>query len=225
MSFLPTATVYGTLLNFRRERELLGDRMAASPYNAPPRSPVLYIKPANTWTANGRSIVLPAGADAVWVGATVALLIGPAAADAGAAPATLERVAGYVLLNDLSLPQPNLFRPPVKYNCADGLLGIGPGVLAASANVDARDFRLEVRIDGELRQTVEFSGLVRDPARLIEDVSEFMTLREGDLLMLGCDVLPDGARLGARAGQRIGISGAPHFDAPLMHALTVEAVQ
>ena len=134
----------------------------------------------------------------------------------------MKNVAGYVLLDDLSLPQPNLFRPPVRYNCADGLLGVGPAVLPASPDIDPRGFQLDVRIDGTLRQTVVFADLVRSAPQLLADVAEFMTLRPGDLLMLGCDVLPDSSeRLTAQAGQRIEIS-APGFE-PLVHPLVAEA--
>ena len=69
MSFLPQGTVYGTLLNFRRAYDTYAAQMAQPPYKAPPNAPVLYVKPANTWTPHGRAIALPAGADEVWVGA------------------------------------------------------------------------------------------------------------------------------------------------------------
>ena len=54
MSFVPTGTVYGTLLNFRGEWEAWATRMNEAPYKAPPKAPVLYIKPANTWSAARR---------------------------------------------------------------------------------------------------------------------------------------------------------------------------
>lgn len=213
MSFLPTGTVYGTLLNFRRERDALGDRMSAPPHDAPPNAPVLYIKPANTWTPHGRAIALPADAREVWVGATIGMVIGPQPLVAGA-PGAIEHVAGYVLMNDLSLPQPNLFRPPVRFNCIDGFLGIGAEPLPAGDAVDPSAFTLELRIDDRLVQTVGFADLVRPAAQLLSDVSEFMTLRAGDVLMLGCDALEgEGGRATrplARAGQRIELS-APGF--------------
>ena len=61
---------------------------------------------------------------------------------------------------------------------------------------------LELRINGELRQTVRFADLLRPADRLLADVAEFMTLGEGDVLMLGCDV----NRPRARVGDRIEIS-------------------
>jgi 5-oxopent-3-ene-1,2,5-tricarboxylate decarboxylase/2-hydroxyhepta-2,4-diene-1,7-dioate isomerase len=191
MSLVKRGTVYGTLMNFRGEHEALAGRMNEAPYQAPPQAPVLYMKPANTWTENGRSIVLPAHVTEVEVGASVAMVMKSA-----------REVEGYVLVNDLSVPHENFFRPPVKTKCVDGFLGIGDRIRARNEAGDPAVFKLEVRINGELKQTVRFSQLVRSADKLIEDVAEFMTLGEGDMLMLGCDV----DRPRARVGDRIDIS-------------------
>ena len=78
---------------------------------------------------------------------------------------------------------------------------------------DVANLKLEVRVNDQLRQTVDFSHMVRSAAQLLSDVGEFMTLREGDVLMLGCDCLPGGRRPSARVGDRIDISvpGMPAF--------------
>ena len=65
-------------------------------------------------------------------------------------------MAGYVLMNDLSIPHASFFRPPVKFKCLDGFLGIGSTLLPAGAGIDPSRFRLEVRINGELKQRVDF---------------------------------------------------------------------
>ena len=204
--FLPRGTVYGTLMNFRGELEALGARMNEPPYQAPPKAPVLYLKPANTWSADGGAIAVPARVSEVEIGATVAMVMHRPG-----------EVAGYVLMNDLSVPHASFFRPPVKFKCLDGFLGVGPRLVAASAAGDPARFRVEVRVNGELRQTVDFSSLVRDARRLLADVSEFMTLGAGDALMLGCDA----GRPLARVGDRITIS-APGLGA-LNNTLVAEA--
>jgi 5-oxopent-3-ene-1,2,5-tricarboxylate decarboxylase/2-hydroxyhepta-2,4-diene-1,7-dioate isomerase len=188
-------TVYGTLLNFRSEVEAWAPKMNEAPYKAPPNKPVLYIKTANTWSNDGATIPLPARAPQVEVGATIAMVM--------KAPG---EVAGYRLMDDLSLPHASFFRPPVKFKCLDGFLGIGDTLLPAGPDVDPSTFVLEVRINGALRQTVDFSGLVRNAKQLLDDVSEFMTLGAGDALMLGCDL----GRPLATVGDRIEIS-APGF--------------
>lgn len=192
MNVVPiTGTVYGTLLNFRGEWEALGDKMHAAPYKAPPRAPVLYIKPANTFSANGAAIALPAHVPEVEIGATVGMVMKSAT-----------EVAGYVLMNDLSVPHDSFFRPPVKFKCLDGFLGVGDRVRARNEAGDPAIFVLQVRINDELKQTVRFADLLRPAQQLLADVSEFMTLAPGDVLMLGCDA----GRPRARAGDRIEIS-------------------
>ena len=205
MSFLPTGTVYGVLLNFRAECEVLALQMTQAPYNAPPTAPVLYVKTANTWSPHGAAIALPARVAQVEIGATVGMVMG----DNGTP-------SGYVLMNDLSVPHQSFFRPPVKFKCIDGFLGIGPALRSAEQG-DPSSFRLEVRIDGVLRQSIDFADAVRDASQLLADVSEFMTLHAGDILLLGCDA----GRPLARAGQRVDIS-APGFET-LSNTLTGEA--
>lgn len=191
MSEVKRGTVYGTLMNFRGELEALGDKMNEAPYKAPPKAPVLYVKPANTWTENGGAIPVPARVPEVEIGATVAMVMKSAT-----------EIGGFVLMNDVSIPHESFFRPPVKFKCLDGFLGIGDRVRARNEAGDPAVFKLEVRINGELKQTVRFSQLVRPADKLLADVSEFMTLGPGDMLMLGCDV----GRPRARVGDRIEIS-------------------
>lgn len=199
-------TVYGTLLNFRSEWDAWAPKMNEAPYKAPPKQPVLYIKPANTWSNDGTTIAVPARAPQVEVGATIAMVM--------KAPG---EVGGYRLMNDLSLPHASFFRPPVKFKCLDGFLGIGDTLLPAGADVDPSTFVLEVRINRELKQTVRFSSLVRDASQLLSDVSAFMTLGKGDALMLGCDL----GRPLAKVGDRIEIR-APGFGT-LANTLVAEA--
>jgi len=194
MSFRPTGTVYGVLLNFRAEWDALAPQMNEAPYKAPPSAPVLYVKTANTFSAHGSAIALPADVPEVEVGATIGLVMG----DAG-------RVDGCVLMNDLSVPHANFYRPPVKAKCRDGFLGVGARL--RTDGVDPASVVLEVHIDGELRQRADFSQLMHSPAQLLSALGSFMTLAPGDVLMLGCDA----GRPLARAGQRIDIS-ATGFD-------------
>ena len=190
-------TVYGTLLNFRSEVDAWAPRATEPPYKAPPKAPVLYIKTTNTWSVNGASIPVPARAPQVEIGATIAMVM--------KAPG---QVGGYRLMNDLSLPHASFFRPPVKFKCLDGFLGIGETLLAAGPGVDPSTFTLEVRVNGALVQMVRFDALVRHASQLLADVSGFMTLGQGDALMLGCDTLAQGGRPLAKAGDVIAISGA-----------------
>ena len=68
-----------------------------------------------------------------------------------------DEVAGYVLMNDISIPHDSFFRPPVKFKCLDGFLGVGSTLLPAGPGTDPSQFRLEVRVNGELKQRVDFA--------------------------------------------------------------------
>ena len=203
--FMPQGTVYGVLLNFRGEVQALAPQMDQPPYKAPPKAPVLYVKTANTWSTEGAPIAVPPGIAEVETGATIAMIMGaPVSTDQ--APAAIDFVAYFVLMNDLSVPHTSFFRPPVKYKCLDGFLGVGSQPVSAAEAGDPAKFTLEVRINDIVKQSVNFAHLVRNAAQLLSDVNEFMTLRPGDVLMLGCDV----GRPLAKVGDRIAIS-APGF--------------
>ena len=207
-NFMPLGTVYGTLLNFKAELTAMQPQMNQPPYKAPPQAPVLYIKPANTWSGNGASIAVPARVPEVEIGATIAMVMS-------------HQQIRYVLMNDLSIPHSSFFRPPVKFKCLDGFLGIGSHTIETDK---PQDFKLEVRVNGKLVQSLDFSQLVRPAAQLLTDVSEFMTLRAGDVLMLGCDCLPTGKRPVAKVGDVITISSLSHPElSTLKNSLVAEA--
>jgi 5-oxopent-3-ene-1,2,5-tricarboxylate decarboxylase/2-hydroxyhepta-2,4-diene-1,7-dioate isomerase len=205
---VPThGTVIGTLLNDRAALAALGDAVHAAPYLAPPQSVVLYIKPKNTWTACGMPVVLPASLQEVEIGATLGVVIGATACRVSEARA-FDVVAGYTVVNDISEAHTNLFRPAIRQRCRDGFCPIGPWVIARQevAMPDALDTR--VFINGELRATHSTANLVRPVARLIAEVSAFMTLCPGDVLLTGVTGNPPRARAGDRVRieiDRVGI--------------------
>ncbi len=58
---LTTGTAYGVLMNTASEWQVLASAMLNPPYQAPPQAPVLYIKPANTFSTSGDLVRLPTG--------------------------------------------------------------------------------------------------------------------------------------------------------------------
>lgn len=208
--WMPAGTVYGALLNFRREHALWAPRMSEAPYKAAPNAPVLYVKTANTFTPAGHTIALPVKSS-VQVAASLGLVVGAHGVD------------GAVLFNDVAIAHDSYYRPPVKFQCVDGFLGVGPecvplqrlgGLVGLSA------LQLELRINGVHRQTTALAELVRDAATLLVDVGEFMTLQPGDVLMLGSDCLADGTRPLVHAGDTVEIS-ATGFK-PAVHSFMSE---
>jgi 5-oxopent-3-ene-1,2,5-tricarboxylate decarboxylase/2-hydroxyhepta-2,4-diene-1,7-dioate isomerase len=212
LSFAP-ATVYGVLLNYKGALAALGDTVYEPPYKAPPKAPVLYIKPANTWIGDGAPIPVPGDVEALQMGAALGVVIGRTACRVPAESA-LDYVAGYTVVNDVSVPHGSFYRPSIRFKCRDGFCPIGTAVVdrARVSNPDA--LRVRVFVEGVLRQENTTANLIRPTARLIADVTEFMTLAEGDMLLTG---VPENAPL-ARAGQRVAIEieGVGRLENPLV---------
>jgi len=193
--------VYGVLLNFADALAALGSAVHEPPYKAPPRAPVLYMKPRNTLAADGAHIVVPRGIDALRMGGTLGLVFGRVACRVREADA-LAHVAGYTVVNDVCVPHESYFRPPVRQNCRDGFCPIGPRIVASRLVPDPGNVSIDVAVDGISRQRASTRDLVRPLPKLIADVTEFMTLVPGDVLLVG---VAAGAPL-ARAGQRVTVS-------------------
>jgi 5-oxopent-3-ene-1,2,5-tricarboxylate decarboxylase/2-hydroxyhepta-2,4-diene-1,7-dioate isomerase len=199
-SIPPRGTVYGSLLNFRDALDALGDAVHQPPYKAPPKAPILYIKPRNTIAVDGDAVVVPHGVDALEIGASLGLVISRTACRVDEAQA-LAHVSGYVIVNDISVPHASYYRPAMRLKCRDGFCPIGTPVARAAVS-DPGALTLVVEIDGVPVQRASTAGLIRPAARLLAEVSAFMTLHPGDVLMIG---VPAGAPR-ARAGQRVSIS-------------------
>jgi 5-oxopent-3-ene-1,2,5-tricarboxylate decarboxylase/2-hydroxyhepta-2,4-diene-1,7-dioate isomerase len=215
--FRLSGTVYGALLNHRTALQALGDAVNQAPYNAPPQAPVLYIKPHNTLAADGEPIVVPTGVAELEIGASLGLVIGRPSSHLPEGQA-MEHLAGYLIVNDVSVPHLPYYRPSIPCKARDGFCPLGPRVVsrAAIANPDA--LTLRVYIDGELKQTATTSELVRPLAKLLADVTDFMTLLPGDVLAVGVAAPAPRLRAGQRA--RIEIDGLGRLENPFVDRLS-----
>ena len=194
------ASVYGTLLNHREALAALGDDVHVAPYKAPPKAPILYIKPLNTWAKSGDRVAVPSDVPALQMGATLGMVIGQAASKLSLAEA-MRYVAGFVVMNDISVPHASFYRPSIRFKCRDGFCPLGAFVSReAVANPDA--LAVTVALDGVVAQQTDTGGRVRSAAQLLVDVTEFMTLHPGDILSMGVSAH---AHL-AQAGQRVTIT-------------------
>ncbi len=210
--FKPTRTVVGAMFEFQSAWDAAAPAMAREPHHRPPVHPVLYIKPANTWCAPGDAVALPDGVDEVEIGATLGVAFARTASRVSARDA-LGFVAGYCIVNDVTVPHTSLLRPPMKQKCRDGFCPIGP-LVPASEVPDPSALEIRSYVDGELRHRANTGMLRRGVAQLIADVSEFMSLAPGDLLLVG---VPHGVPR-ARVGQRmaIEIDGLGRLENPLV---------
>lgn len=171
--------VYGVVLNFRAELEKLSER---------PKAPVLYLRPRNTWNTSGAPIRLPDGVQQLKMAGTVGIVIG----------------AGFVAVNDVSIPHESYYRPAIRERCRDGFCVIGTEV------TDREPEEIRIWINGVLRCRAGIADLVRPIDRLIADISEFLTLQPGDILLVGEP--PDAPLAGAGDRLRVEVDGLPAIE-------------
>jgi len=190
-----SGTVYGCLMNHRPALAALGESANAAPYKAAPKAPVLYVKPRNTLAGDGAKVVVPADADELELGAAVGMVIGRTACRVREADA-LSYLAGCTLVADISVPHDSFYRPSVRMKARDGFCPIGPCV-AAVPDPDA--LTLRVFVDGALVHETTTGDRFRGAAKLLADVTDFMTLQPGDVLMLGVSHGAPRVRAGQRA--------------------------
>lgn len=177
-----SGTVVVALLNHPGQIQALGEVVHAAPYKAPPQAPVLGVKPRNTWVGDGAAIAVPA--EGVVLAASLGVVIGRTAC-AVAVDDALAHVAGYLVGVDLHLPLASHYRPAIRQRARDGFCPLGPAVLPAAEVADPDALEVQVWVDGALAHEGSTAGRTRGVARLVADVSAFMTLQPGDVLLLG----------------------------------------
>jgi 5-oxopent-3-ene-1,2,5-tricarboxylate decarboxylase/2-hydroxyhepta-2,4-diene-1,7-dioate isomerase len=179
-----TGTLFGVALNYQG---LLKQRLAEfeqPPYQKPPVKPVLFTKTPNTRSQHGAKVVHPGKGERLQPGPALAVVIGTTASRVSAAQA-LDYVAGYTIVNEFSLPEDSYYRPAVKAKCRDGFCAIGPELIPAAQLADPQSLAITLYVNGEIRQQNNTANFVRGVPQLIAEISEFMTLHAGDVLITG----------------------------------------
>jgi 5-oxopent-3-ene-1,2,5-tricarboxylate decarboxylase/2-hydroxyhepta-2,4-diene-1,7-dioate isomerase len=172
-------SVIGVALNFQETLQKLNGSFASLPYERPPQAPILYLKTPNTWIKSGQNIPCPVGTSRLKMAGTLGVVISKVACRVRADDA-FNFVAGFTVVNDVSVPHESLFQLAIRERCSDSFCSIGEVQFS-----DQRNFEIGVVINNILRSVIQTTSLVRSIPELIRDISEFMTLRPGDILLVG----------------------------------------
>lgn len=195
-----SGAVYGVLLNDPAALGALGEAIHEAPYQAPPKAPILYLKPRNTLAGHRTCVIIPADADGIEIGASLGIVIGRTATRVRIEHA-LDHVAGYTTVADLSIPHASVYRPSVRLRTRDRFCVIGPALVAKRHLPNPDSVAIRVDVGGHPSFEATTATAIRHVARLLADVTEFMTLAPGDVLTLG---VPHGAPV-AHAGDKADI--------------------
>lgn len=190
-------TLFGIALNYRG---LLKQRLVEfeqPPYKQAPIKSVLFIKTPNTRNSHGANVIHPTG-ERLQAGPALGVVIGKDVSRVSVTNA-LAHVAGYTIVNEYSLPEDSYYRPAVKAKCRDGFCTIGPELVPVSAIADPHQLQVKLYVNGAVVQENTTANLVRGIAQLIAELSEFMTLHAGDVLITGT---PEG-RVDVKPGDHV----------------------
>ncbi len=179
---LAQATVFGVALNHQNVMAEHAAAFVEAPYKALPTKPVLFIKTPNTYNLSGK-VPFPAG-ERLQAGVCLGVVLQKDASRVAAADA-LSYIAGVVVANEYSLPEDSFYRPAIKAKCRDGFMSFNPNIVPLSALSDVNQLALSVAVNGTVKQQGNTADWVRDLPTLIAEITEFMTLHAGDVLLTG----------------------------------------
>ncbi|ADV67527.1 fumarylacetoacetate hydrolase family protein [Deinococcus maricopensis] len=151
-----------------------------------PEQPALFAKLPNTLVGHLGTVIRPAGVQYMHYENELAVIIGKPARRVSVEDA-MDHVKGYTIFNDLVVRDfvINHFRPPIKPKNFDTFGPIGPWWVDAADIADPHNLNITTYVNGELRQEGNTRDMVFNIPEIISYVSQFMTLRENDVICTG----------------------------------------
>jgi 2-keto-4-pentenoate hydratase/2-oxohepta-3-ene-1,7-dioic acid hydratase in catechol pathway len=147
-----------------------------------PKEPLLFLKAPNTVLEPGGRVVYPPQSKRVDYEAELAVVIGTQARSVTESDA-LSYVLGYtcgldITARDLQVADGQWTRA----KNFDTFCPLGPWV---ETELDPQDLEINLRLNGEVRQSSRTSQLIFDVPYLVSFISGIMTLNPGDVIMTG----------------------------------------
>ena len=150
-----------------------------------PAQPSYFLKPSSSLSLSGTAVERPAGCELLGYEGEIALIIGKAARRVGIEDAW-SHVAAVTASNDLGVYDLRYADKGsnLRSKGGDGFTPVGPALLPADA-VDPAKLRIRTWHNGELVQDDTTEDLLFPFARLVADLSQLLTLEEGDIILTG----------------------------------------
>jgi 2-keto-4-pentenoate hydratase/2-oxohepta-3-ene-1,7-dioic acid hydratase in catechol pathway len=100
----------------------------------------------------------------------------------------LGHVAGYAIFNDVSIRDWQIKKPPIQCGAGknfDASGPFGPDLVTADEIPDPQALKIELTVNGVVKQSSTTESMIFDVATLIEFISTFTTLEPGDVIATG----------------------------------------
>jgi 2-keto-4-pentenoate hydratase/2-oxohepta-3-ene-1,7-dioic acid hydratase in catechol pathway len=161
-----------------------------------PQEPVVFMKATSCINGPHDPVMLPKGSSKSDWEVELGVVIGKRARHVSQKQA-LDHVAGYVLVNDVSEREWQLERGPTwdKGKGFDTFGPIGPWLVTRDEIANPQKLDLWLDVNGERRQTGNTKTMIFSVPKLIQYVSQIMTLEPGDVITTGT---PPGVGMGMK---------------------------
>ncbi|KRE78252.1 fumarylacetoacetate hydrolase family protein [Arthrobacter sp. Soil763] len=150
-----------------------------------PAQPSYFLKPSSSLALTGSPVERPAGCELLGFEGEIALVIGKNARRVSVEDAW-SHVAAVTASNDLGVYDLRYADKGsnLRSKGGDGFTPVGPALIPADA-VDPARLRIRTWHNGELVQDDTTEDLLFPFARLVADLSQLLTLQEGDIILTG----------------------------------------
>jgi len=152
-----------------------------------PKEPIFFLKPSSCIIGNGDNIVLPKGIGSIHFEAELALIFGKTGKNIPEDDA-LSYISHAAAFNDVTARDMQTIarKEGNPWSIAKGMDTFGPmSDPVPVKNMDLSDLRITSTLNGIIKQDSNTSMMIFPPARLIAEISRFMTIEKGDVLITG----------------------------------------
>ena len=148
-----------------------------------PDRPLLFLKPPNAVSSHGSNVRLPAGKERIDYEAELGVVIGQQCRHVDKSDA-MDVIAGYTCMVDLSnRDDQDREQNWVRGKAFDNAAPLGPVV--ASPDHVPDDASVELRVNGETRQSSSRENLIFSIPELVAEITTYLTLEPGDVIATG----------------------------------------
>lgn len=150
-----------------------------------PDYPTLFAKFSDSLLGACDDLVLSAVSDSVDWEAELGVVIGAHAYRMDVSQARAA-IAGYTIINDISMRDWQSRTPQwLQGKTFQSSTPVGPWLVTRDEVDDAADLEIRCEVDGDVRQLSRTSDLLFSPAEIVSYITNFVTLRPGDLIATG----------------------------------------
>ncbi|MEA1005268.1 fumarylacetoacetate hydrolase family protein [Bacillus velezensis] len=151
-----------------------------------PKEPLIFLKGPNTFVGHRAETRRPADVTYMHYECELAVVIGKSGKHIKKEEA-YDYVQGYTIANDYALRDylENYYRPNLRVKNRDACTPIGPWLVDKKDIADPMNLTMRTYVNGVKTQEGTTKDMVFDIPFLIEYISSFMTLGEGDIILTG----------------------------------------